>query len=60
MGVQRTRGTVNDAGAGVPSCGTPVRGRVGFVVAEPGSVWRELREHLRRRRAAGTCSGGVR
>jgi hypothetical protein len=50
---------VNAVDSGVPSCGTPVRGRLGFVVAELGSVWRELREH-RRHRAARTCSGGVR
>ncbi len=43
----------------VPSCGTPVRGRLRFVVAELGSVWRELREH-RRRRPARNRSGGVR
>ena len=43
----------------VPSCGTPVRGRLRFVVAELGSVWRELRDH-RRRRPARNRSGGVR
>ncbi len=42
----------------VPSCGTPVRGRLRFVVAELGSVWRELRGH--RRRPARNRSGGVR
>lgn len=55
MGVQGNRCTVQPA---VPSCGTPVRGRLRFVVAELGSVWRELRD--RRRRPARTPSGGVR
>jgi hypothetical protein len=51
---------VSPVDSAVPSCGTPVRGRVGFVVAELGSVWRELREHLGGRRAARTSSGGMR
>ena len=58
MGVQSEQCTVNAVDSGVPSCDTPVRGRMGFVVAELGSVWRELREHCRRR--ARTSLRGVR
>lgn len=58
MGVQGKQCTVNAVDSGVPSCGTPVRGRLGFVVTELGALWRELRDH--RRRPARTPSGGVR
>ena len=40
----------------VPSCGTPVRGRLGFVLAELGSLWRELRA----RRSGTRPTGGAR
>ena len=55
MGVQGDKSGVQPV---VPSCGTPVRGRVRFVVAELGSLWRELRGHRRRR--APRRPGGVR
>jgi hypothetical protein len=58
MGVQSNEGALPAAvQAVVPSCGTAVRGRLRFVVAELGSVWRELRDH--RRRLAQNRSGSA-
>jgi len=56
MGVQGNKCTVDPV---VPSCGTPVRGRLRFVLTELGSLWRDLRNH-RRRRPPRNPSGGVR